>query len=76
MDWSHRKVPRYVRHWTGVYLPVFGDTQSGQVGGEGGWAGADPGFSKGGGSRRGYRIFHQHPPLGHCPRDVIGPQKN
>ena len=36
----------------------------------------------GGGSRRGYRIFHKHPrkiekhPLGHCPRDVIRPQKN
>ena len=30
-----------------------------------------------GGSRRGYRIFHKHPPpLGHCPRDVIRHQKN
>ena len=34
-------------------------------------------FERGGGSRRGYRIFHKHPPpLGHCPRDVISPQKN
>ena len=32
-------------------------------------------FWKGGGSRRGYRIFHKHPPLGHCPHDVIRPQK-
>ena len=28
-----------------------------------------------GGSRHGYKIFHKHPPLGHCPRDVIRPQK-
>ena len=26
-----------LRHWAEVYLPAFGVTQSGQVGGEGGW---------------------------------------
>ena len=39
-------------------------------------AGADPGFLKGGGVQARIQDFSQaHPPLGHCPRDVIRPQK-
>ena len=37
--------------------------------------GADPGFLKGGVQVR-IRDFSQAPPFGHCPRDVICPQKN
>ena len=34
-------------------------------------SGADTGFPEGGGED-----IHKHPPLGHCPRDVIHPPKN
>ena len=38
-------------------------------------SGADPGFLKGGGPGTDTRFFTSTPPLGHCPRDVIRPQK-
>ena len=37
--------------------------------------GADPGFLKGGGPGADTGFFTSTP-LGHCPRDVIRPQKN
>ena len=47
------------------------------LGGGDPYPGADTGFpERGGGGGGGGEDIHKHPPLGHCPRDVIRPPTN